>query len=67
MLGVLLGELLLPNLVGGAVGAVGGGGGARRDEDAGRPIAETTTSLYKSPGLLRRLWAVVAGSTLAIM
>jgi len=30
------------------------------------PIAETTTSLYKSPGLLRRLWAVVAGSALAI-
>jgi ABC-type nitrate/sulfonate/bicarbonate transport system permease component len=31
------------------------------------PIAETTTSLYKSPGLLRRLWAVVAGSALAII
>jgi hypothetical protein len=31
------------------------------------PIAETTTSLYKSPGPLRRLWAVVAGSALAII
>jgi ABC-type nitrate/sulfonate/bicarbonate transport system permease component len=31
------------------------------------PIAETTTSLYKSPGLLRRLWAAVAGSALAII
>jgi ABC-type nitrate/sulfonate/bicarbonate transport system permease component len=31
------------------------------------PIAETTTSLYKRPSLLRRLWAVVAGSALAIV
>ena len=30
-------------------------------------IAETTTSLYKRPGLLRRLWAIVAGSGLAIV
>jgi ABC-type nitrate/sulfonate/bicarbonate transport system permease component len=31
------------------------------------PIAETTTSLYKRPGLLRRLWAAAAGSALAIV
>jgi len=31
------------------------------------PIAETTTSLYKRPGPLRRLWAAVAGSGLAIV
>lgn len=31
------------------------------------PIAETTTSLYKRPGPLRRVWAVVAGSGLAIV
>jgi ABC-type nitrate/sulfonate/bicarbonate transport system permease component len=30
-------------------------------------IAETTTSLYKRPSLLRRLWAIVAGSGLAIV
>jgi ABC-type nitrate/sulfonate/bicarbonate transport system permease component len=31
------------------------------------PIAEATTSLYKRPGLLRRLWALVAGSALAVV
>ena len=31
------------------------------------PIAETTTTLYKRPGLVRRLWSVVAGSALAVM
>ena len=31
------------------------------------PIAETTTPLYKRPGLLRRVWAVVAGSGIAIV
>ncbi len=31
------------------------------------PIAETTTSLYKRPGPLRRLWAAVASSGLAIV
>ncbi len=30
------------------------------------PIAETTTSLYKRAGVLRRLWAAVASSTIAI-
>jgi hypothetical protein len=30
-------------------------------------IAETTTSLYRRPGLLRRIWAIVAGSGLAIV
>jgi hypothetical protein len=31
------------------------------------PIAETTTPLYRRPGVLRRIWAVVAGSALAIV
>lgn len=31
------------------------------------PVAETTTSLYRRPGLLRRLWAIVAGSGLAVV
>ena len=31
------------------------------------PIAEATTSLHKRPGLLRRLWALVAGSALAVV
>jgi ABC-type nitrate/sulfonate/bicarbonate transport system permease component len=31
------------------------------------PVAETTTSLYKRPSLLRRLWAFAAGSGLAIV
>lgn len=31
------------------------------------PIAETTASLYRRPGPLRRLWAVVAGSGLAVV
>jgi hypothetical protein len=31
------------------------------------PIAETTTSLYRRPGPLRRVWAVVAGSGIAII
>jgi ABC-type nitrate/sulfonate/bicarbonate transport system permease component len=31
------------------------------------PIAETTTSLYRRPSLVRRLWAVVAGSALAVV
>jgi ABC-type nitrate/sulfonate/bicarbonate transport system permease component len=31
------------------------------------PIAETTTSLYKRPGLVRRLWAIAAGSVLSIV
>ncbi len=44
----------------------------RRDPIVPRPgepigIAETTTSLYKRPSLLRRIWAVVAGSGLAIV
>jgi hypothetical protein len=44
----------------------------RRDPIVRRPwepigIAETTTSLYKRPSLLRRIWAVVAGSGLAIV
>ena len=30
-------------------------------------VAETTTSLYKRPSLLRRLWALVAGSGIAIV
>ena len=31
------------------------------------PIAETTTSLYKRPSLLRRLMAAVTGSAIAIV
>jgi len=31
------------------------------------PIAETTTSLHKRPGLLRRLWAAVASTGIAIL
>ncbi len=31
------------------------------------PIAETTTTLYKRPGLLRRLWSALAGSMLAVV
>ena len=31
------------------------------------PIAETTTTLYKRPGLVRRLWSALAGSALAIV
>ena len=31
------------------------------------PIAETTTSLYKRPSPLRRLWAAAAGSVIAIV
>lgn len=31
------------------------------------PIAETTTTLYRRPGPLRRLWSVLAGSGLAIL
>ena len=30
-------------------------------------VAETTTSLYRRPSLLRRLWALVAGSGIAIV
>jgi ABC-type nitrate/sulfonate/bicarbonate transport system permease component len=30
-------------------------------------VAETTTSLYKRPSLLRRLWAVVASSGIAVV
>ena len=30
-------------------------------------VGETTVSLYKRPNLVRRLWAVVASSTLAIV
>jgi hypothetical protein len=30
-------------------------------------IAETTVSLYKRQGLIRRLWAIVAGSGIAIV
>jgi len=30
-------------------------------------IAETTTSLYKRPSLVRRLWAIVASSGLAVV
>ncbi len=30
-------------------------------------IAETTTSLYKRPGPLRRLWAIVASSGIAVV
>lgn len=47
-------------------------GSHRRDPLVRRPwepvgVAETTTSLYKRPSLLRRVWAVVAGSGLAIV
>ena len=31
------------------------------------PIAETTTSLYKRPGLLRRVWAAVASTGIAVV
>jgi ABC-type nitrate/sulfonate/bicarbonate transport system permease component len=31
------------------------------------PIAETTTSLYKRPSLLRRVWAAVASTGIAIV
>jgi len=31
------------------------------------PISETSTSLYKRPGPLRRLWAAVASSAIAIL
>ena len=31
------------------------------------PIAETTTSLYKRPGPLRRVWAAAASSALAVI
>lgn len=37
----------------------------RRWEPIG--VGETTVPLYKRPGLLRRLWALVAGSGLAIV
>lgn len=30
-------------------------------------VAETTAPLYKRPGVLRRVWAIVAGSGLAIV
>jgi len=30
-------------------------------------VAETTTSLYRRPSVLRRVWAVVAGSGIAIV
>jgi len=30
-------------------------------------VAETTTSLYKRPSLLRRLWSVVASSGIAVV
>jgi hypothetical protein len=45
---------------------------SRRDPILRRPwepigIAETTTSLYKRPNLLRRVWAVVAGTGLAVV
>lgn len=45
---------------------------ARRDPIVRRPwepigIAETTTSLYKRPSVLRRVWAAVASSGLAIV
>ena len=30
-------------------------------------IAETTAPLYKRPSLLRRIWAVVAGSGIAVV
>ena len=31
------------------------------------PIAETTTSLYKRPSVLRRVWAVAASSGIAVV
>lgn len=31
------------------------------------PVAETTTTLYKRPGPLRRLWSVLASSGIAIL
>jgi hypothetical protein len=30
-------------------------------------VAETTVPLYKRPGPIRRLWAIVAGSGIAIV
>ncbi len=30
-------------------------------------IAETPATLYKRPGILRRIWAVIAGSGLAVV
>ena len=30
-------------------------------------VAETTTSLYKRPGMIRRVWAAVAGTGLAVV
>ena len=42
-----------------------GAGDRRRWEPI--PIAETTTSLYKRPSLLRRLMAAMAGSAIAIV
>ncbi len=30
-------------------------------------IAETTTPLYKRPGLLRRVWSIVASSAIAVV
>jgi ABC-type nitrate/sulfonate/bicarbonate transport system permease component len=45
---------------------------SRRDPILRRPwepigVAETTTSLYKRPSLLRRIWAAVAGTGLAFV
>jgi ABC-type nitrate/sulfonate/bicarbonate transport system permease component len=31
------------------------------------PVAETTTPLYRRPHVLRRVWAAVAGSALAVV
>ncbi len=43
------------------------GGASLRREWAPVPIAETTTSLYRRPGPLRRVWAVVASSGIALV
>ncbi len=38
----------------------------RRERQA-IPVAETTTTLYKRPGPLRRVWAAVASSAIAVV
>lgn len=44
----------------------------RREPIVGRgwepiPVGETTTPLYRRPNVVRRVWAVVAGSGIAIV